>query len=151
VADDLYSTDALTYGGDFSAAERVCAAGLARSRDVGDLSTEARLLHQMAMLDLQARRTEDAAVHLQEGLPVALQTGGGIALLNGLDCCGHLCAATRRFAEAITVWAADAAFFGTRGSRRCPSTCAAGRNRCARPGKRSETPGPGPLKPVARR
>jgi hypothetical protein len=38
---------------------------------VGDLSTEARLLHQMAMLDLQGRRTEDAAVHLQEGLLVA--------------------------------------------------------------------------------
>ena len=33
-----------------------------------------------------------------------------MALLNGLDCCGHLCAATKRFAEAITVWAADTAF-----------------------------------------
>jgi DNA-binding CsgD family transcriptional regulator/tetratricopeptide (TPR) repeat protein len=113
-------TDALTYGGDFGAAERVCAAGLARSRDVGDLSTEARLLHQMAMLDLQARRTEDAAVHLQEGLLVALQAGGGMALLNGLDCCGHLCAATRRFAEAITVWAADAAFFRHEGFTEVP-------------------------------
>jgi DNA-binding CsgD family transcriptional regulator len=65
----------------------------------------------MAMLDLQAGRTEDAAAHLQEGLHVALQTGGGMALLHGLDCCGHLCAATRRFTEALTVWAAHGAFF----------------------------------------
>jgi tetratricopeptide (TPR) repeat protein len=104
-------TDALTDGGDLGAAERICAAGLARSRDVGDLGTEARLLHQMAMLDLQAGRTEDAAAHLQEGLHVALQTGGGMALLHGLDCCGHLCAATRRFTEALTVWAAHGASF----------------------------------------
>ena len=30
----------------------------------------------------------------------------------GLDCCGHLCAATRRPAEAITAWAAAAALSG---------------------------------------
>ena len=30
----------------------------------------------------------------------------------GLDCCGHLCAATRRPAEAITVWAAASALRG---------------------------------------
>jgi DNA-binding CsgD family transcriptional regulator len=30
-------------------------------------------------------------------------------VLNGLDCCGHLCAQTGRHAEAVTVWAAMAA------------------------------------------
>jgi DNA-binding CsgD family transcriptional regulator len=30
-------------------------------------------------------------------------------VLAGLDCCGHLCAATRRHAEAVTVWAAMSA------------------------------------------
>jgi DNA-binding CsgD family transcriptional regulator/tetratricopeptide (TPR) repeat protein len=104
-------TDALTYGGDLAAAERTCAAGLAQSQDVGDLWTQARLLQQMAILDLQAGRTGDAAAHLREGLQVALQTGGGMALVNGLDCCGYLCAATGRFANALTVWAAHAAFF----------------------------------------
>ena len=43
-----------------------------------------------------------------------------MALLNGLDCCGHLCAATKRFAEAITVWAADAAFFRHEGFTEVP-------------------------------
>jgi predicted ATPase/DNA-binding CsgD family transcriptional regulator len=104
-------TDALTYGGDLTAAERICAAGLAQSQDVGDLWTQARLLQQMAILDLQAGRTEDAVTHLREGLQVALQTGGGMALVNGLDCCGYLCAATGRFDNALTVWAAHAAFF----------------------------------------
>ena len=104
-------TDALTYGGDLTAAERICAAGLAQSEDVGDLWTQARLLQQMAILDLQAGRTEDAVTHLREGLQVALRTGGGMALVNGLDCCGYLCAATGRFDNALTVWAAHAAFF----------------------------------------
>ena len=104
-------TDALTSGGDLAAAERVCAAGLARSRDVGDLWTLARLLNQSAILDLRAGRTEDAEAHLREGLQVALQTGGGMELLNGLDYCGYLCVATKRFAEALTTWAAYAAFF----------------------------------------
>jgi hypothetical protein len=104
-------TDALTDGGDRAAAERICLAGLAQSRDIGDLWTEARLLQQMAMLDLLAGRTDDAAMHLQKGLDVAMQTGSGMALLNGLDCCGYLCATTSRFSEALTVWAAHAAFF----------------------------------------
>jgi DNA-binding CsgD family transcriptional regulator len=36
-------------------------------------------------------------------------------VLAGLDCCGHLCAATRRPAEAVTVWAAMSVL-ATRGS-----------------------------------
>jgi DNA-binding CsgD family transcriptional regulator len=34
---------------------------------------------------------------------------------NVLDCCGYLCAATGRYLEAVTVWAADAAFFRHQG------------------------------------
>ena len=32
---------------------------------------------------------------------VALRAGFGFEVLNGLDCCGHLCAATRRAADAV--------------------------------------------------
>jgi predicted ATPase/DNA-binding CsgD family transcriptional regulator len=103
-------TDALTEAGDLVGAERVCTAGLARSQETGDLWTHARLLQQMAILDVQAGRIEDAAEHLQNGLQIALQTASGMSdVLDGLDCCGHLCAATRRPAEAVTVWAAYAA------------------------------------------
>jgi tetratricopeptide (TPR) repeat protein len=46
------STDVLTKAGDLAAAERSCAAGLAQSREAGDLRNLARLLTRMAMLDL---------------------------------------------------------------------------------------------------
>jgi serine/threonine-protein kinase PknK len=103
-------TDALTEAGDLAAAEQACAAALAWSRDAGDMWTNARLLQQMAILDLRAGRIEGAAEHLREGLQVGLRTAGGVGdVLNGLDCGGYLCAATGRPAEAVTLWAAYAA------------------------------------------
>jgi DNA-binding CsgD family transcriptional regulator/tetratricopeptide (TPR) repeat protein len=104
------STLMLTESGDLAAAERICAAGLARCRDAGDVVTLVRLLIWMEILDLRAGRTKDAAAHLREALQNDAQTGGGMELLNELDCCGHLCAATGRCAEALTLWAAYAAF-----------------------------------------
>ena len=69
-------TDALIEAGDLAAAEGVCAAGLARSREAGDLRSQAGLLTQMADLDLQAGRVEDAAAHLREALQITARTGG---------------------------------------------------------------------------
>ena len=67
-------TVVLTEAGDTAAARRVCAAGLARSRDVGDLPNEAASLTLMATLDLQAGRAGDAAAHLREALQVTART-----------------------------------------------------------------------------
>jgi predicted ATPase/DNA-binding CsgD family transcriptional regulator/transcriptional regulator with XRE-family HTH domain len=103
----LWLTEALLQADDFTAAERVCADGLAASRDAGDLANQQSLLARTAELDLQAGRTEDAAAHLQEALQLAVRTGIWWAYY--LDCCGHLCAATGRQAEAVTAWAAWAA------------------------------------------
>jgi DNA-binding CsgD family transcriptional regulator len=61
----------------------------------------------MALLDLRAGRAGDAAAHLREALQLALRTG--VMRWYYLDGCGHLCAATGRPAEAITMWAAYAA------------------------------------------
>ena len=74
----------------------------------------------MAILDLRAGRTEDAAAHLREALQIAARTGGRLELLNGLDCCGYLCAATGRCAEAVTVWAAYAALLRHEGYADAP-------------------------------
>ena len=93
------------------AAAGLCAGLLARSREAGDPWNEARLLTRMTILDLRTARIEDAAAHLRESLQIAARTGGQFELQNGLDCCGYLCAATGRFAEAVTVWAAHAAIF----------------------------------------
>ena len=102
-------SDALLEAGDLAGAVRSCAAGLASSREAGDLRDNAKLLMQMAYLDLQAGRTGDAAVHLRESLETAVRTGGWVDVLNSLDVCGHLCAATERCADAITVWSAHLA------------------------------------------
>ena len=98
----------LTETGDLAGAERICAAGLARSRDVGDLWSLARLLTQMATLDVRAGRIEDARAHLREALQTGWRTGGRSEVLDVLDGCGYLCAVTRRHDEAVTVWAAHA-------------------------------------------
>ena len=102
-----FLTGVLTEAGDLAAAERVCATGLARSRDAGDMKNLGELLILMAMLQLRAGRTGDAAAHLREGFQIAMQAGS-LELIRGLDCCGHLCAATGRLADAITVWSAMA-------------------------------------------
>ncbi len=100
-----FLTSVLAEAGDLAAAERVCAAGLARSRDVGDVENLGRLMFLMAMLQLRAGRAAEAAAHLREGFQVAVQTGIAELIL-GLDCCGHVCAATARPADAVTVWSA---------------------------------------------
>ena len=82
---------------------------LARSRDAGDLYNQANLLSTAVTLDLEAGRLQDAAAHLREALELNIRTASWGELDNALDCCGLLCAATSRPAEAITVWAARTA------------------------------------------
>ena len=60
----------------------------------------------MVNFDLMAGRIQDAAVHLRESLQLATRGGVTDLICDNLDCCGHLCAATGRSAEALTVWAA---------------------------------------------
>jgi predicted ATPase/DNA-binding CsgD family transcriptional regulator len=109
-------TTVLIEAGDLAAAEEVCAAALARSRDAGDLWNQAALLPQMADLDLRAGRTGDAAAHLQEALQLAMRTSNWAdPLYSGLYQCGQLCAATGRPAEALTAWAALDALAGRAG------------------------------------
>jgi predicted ATPase/DNA-binding CsgD family transcriptional regulator/DNA-binding XRE family transcriptional regulator len=102
-------TTALIQAGDLGAAEETCAAGLARCREAGDLELQAPLLAWMAVLDVRGGRIEIAAAHLREALRIGALTGSRGDLLNSLYSCGYLCAATGRHAEALTVWAAEAA------------------------------------------
>jgi predicted ATPase/DNA-binding CsgD family transcriptional regulator len=95
--------------GDLAAAGRVCAAGLARAREVDDPWNLVNLLETMGFLDLQAGRTGDVAAHLNEAIQIGLRGGLRMDLLDALDSCGHLCVRTGRPAEAVTMWAAYAA------------------------------------------
>ena len=92
--------------------------GLARAREVGDLQDQAYCLWQMAELDRRAGRMADAGTHLRESLGLAAQTGDRLRLIDCLDTCGHICAATGRWAEAITMWAAHAAHKAKHGHAR---------------------------------
>jgi predicted ATPase/DNA-binding CsgD family transcriptional regulator len=96
----------LIMAGDLAAAERACATALTRSRDVDDLWNLGGLLADMVVVDLRTGRVDDAAEHLREVLQIALRSGFDAEVLLALDCCGYLCEATGRFAEAVTVWAA---------------------------------------------
>jgi len=102
-----YLTGALIVAGDLAGADEVCAAGLARSRDAGDVVNQWSLLPDMVFLDVHAGRLGDAAAHLREELQLAVRTGGWAGLISSLDSCGFLCAATGRPAEAVTIWAAN--------------------------------------------
>ena len=106
----------------------------------------------MADLDQQAGRIPEARAHLRESLELATRIGDPLRLLNCLDSCGHLCAATQRWAEAITLWAAhDAQTQGARASSICRRTRTAARHPCGKPGKRWDPPGPAQPRSAARR
>ncbi len=111
----------LTEADELAEAGRVCASGLDRAREAGDSWTQARLLVQMATLDLRAARIQDAAARLREALQITARTGGEFELQNHLDCCGYLCAATGRYADAVTVWAAHAALLRRQGYGNSPA------------------------------
>ena len=99
----------LTEAGDLAAAEQACAATLAQCPGRGRPVEPGRTADVMAILDLQAGRAADAAAHLREAAQIALRAGLWLTILNVLDGCGYLCAATGRSADAVTAWAAYAA------------------------------------------
>jgi predicted ATPase len=101
----------LIWAGELTGVERDCAAGLAQSREAGDLWNQAKLLVLMANLNVQAGRLEDAAAYLREALQMNARTSGRFELQNNLNPCGYLCAANGRFTEAVTIWAACDAIF----------------------------------------
>ena len=105
----------LTKLGELDSARRVCAAGLARSREVDDLANLVPLLEVMADLERLAGNPAKSGACLQEALAVASLIGHSLALTSLIDRCGHLCAATGRWADAVTLWAAHAADSKRRG------------------------------------
>jgi predicted ATPase/class 3 adenylate cyclase/DNA-binding CsgD family transcriptional regulator len=109
-ANDNLLVAVLIETGDLAAAERICAAILSQSRDAGDLRVLGSLLTQMANLDLMAGRIESAAARIRESLQITMRTGIWFELINILYHCAELCAQTGRPAEALTAWAAHAAF-----------------------------------------
>jgi len=105
-------TGVLIEAGDLAAAEKVCTAALASCRELGDQGNLCGALWHLTVLDLRTGRAGEAAAHLRELFEVATAADLRAVVPASLDCCGRLCAATGRPAEAVTAWA------GRRGTRR---------------------------------
>jgi tetratricopeptide (TPR) repeat protein len=94
--------------GEASEAQRCCADALALARQAGALYDEGECLLTMALLDLDAGRLPEAGAHVREVLELFAQTGASLLLMNCLELGVRLCAAARRWREAITAGAAFA-------------------------------------------
>jgi predicted ATPase/DNA-binding CsgD family transcriptional regulator len=113
---------ALTKIGELDSARRVCTAGLARSRQVDDLTNLVPLLEVMADLERLAGNPAEAGVYVQEAAAVASRIGHSLALASLIEHCGQLCAATGRWADAVTLWTALAAALKRRGRPALPES-----------------------------
>jgi DNA-binding CsgD family transcriptional regulator/tetratricopeptide (TPR) repeat protein len=90
-------------------AQRYCANALAMAQQAGALYDQGDCLLTMALLDLHGGRLAEARAHLREVIELYEQTSASLLLINCLDLCVDLCAATQRWREAVTAWAALAA------------------------------------------
>jgi DNA-binding CsgD family transcriptional regulator/tetratricopeptide (TPR) repeat protein len=95
--------------GNAAEAQRYCADALAMAQQAGALYDQGDCLLTMAVLDLHGGRLAEARAHVREVIELYEQTSASLLLINCLDLCVDLCAATQRWREAITVWAALAA------------------------------------------
>jgi predicted ATPase/DNA-binding CsgD family transcriptional regulator len=110
----------LTEIGELDSARRVCAAGLAQSRQVDDLTNLVPLLEVMSHIERLAGNPGDAGGYLAEALGIASRIGHSLGLASLIEHCGYLCVATRRWADAVTLWAALAADLKRRGRPTIP-------------------------------
>ena len=96
--------------GEFGWARRLCTAGITLAREVDDLTHLSILLVRKAEVELRTGNVASAGEDLRQAGDLSARMGNYYALGNCVDCCGYLCAATGRWAEAITLWAATDAY-----------------------------------------
>ncbi|HEX6448756.1 MAG TPA: LuxR C-terminal-related transcriptional regulator [Trebonia sp.] len=101
--------------GEFDWARREYAAGMALAREVGDLRTIASLLMIKTRLELLAGNIADAGEGLRQAAPMAAQIADYLNMRNCVYLGGYLCAATGRWTETVTLWAAADADAASRG------------------------------------
>jgi DNA-binding CsgD family transcriptional regulator len=102
LVDSLVSIDV----GDLDTARRMCAQGLDAARIVADITCQADFLYLNVEIALLSEDTEGAASHIRESLRLTAHSGHRLRLLDYLNQCARLCAATNRPEAAITIWAA---------------------------------------------
>jgi predicted ATPase/DNA-binding CsgD family transcriptional regulator len=102
-------TVALCEASELGAALRHGHRGLELARQAADENDQADFLKLLSEIHLDAGRHREAWEQLRAAIELASRTGIQIALIDGLDMGGSLCAAERRWDDAVTIWAAHAA------------------------------------------
>ena len=105
----LVLTIAQADSGELDAARQTCAQGLASARTAGDVAGQADFLYFTTHIALRAGAFDAAGTHIRESLRLTAVSGDRLRVLDCLDDCAQLCAATGRWAEAVTLWAARSA------------------------------------------
>jgi hypothetical protein len=142
---------ALLEFGDVASAEQLCADGLVLARHAGDLDSQVYCLPPMAYMDYLAGRVPEGWVHLGESIEIASRVRHTLAILNCEDFGGLLCAATQRWAEAVTLWAALDAHTQGGGITDLPQDLDRRQASSGRPGKYWDPPGPAQPSSAAQR
>jgi predicted ATPase/class 3 adenylate cyclase/DNA-binding CsgD family transcriptional regulator len=91
------------------AARQAAEDALAQFREAGHVYFQGSVLITIALIDLRAGRLAEAGAHLEEAIEIASRISDTMHLIECLDACGHLCATTGDWADAVTVWAAHEA------------------------------------------
>ncbi len=106
---NMVDTVALIDVGDVQGARLACALGLDSARAVSDIAAQADFLYLATRIAVLSGDVDDAGSHIRESLQLTAKSGHRLRTLDCLDMCAELCAATNRWTEAITVWAARSA------------------------------------------
>jgi len=104
---NLVVAEALAEVGQVKDAQRFCAQALRLAREAEALYDQGDCWRLMARLDLLTGQLTRSQRHLQEALRASSQLSDGVLLISCLEVCGDLCAVSRRWRDAITVWAAS--------------------------------------------
>ena len=102
----LYWALAMNNVGQGASAQRSCADMLTMAEAAGDLGDQADFHETIVYIARHTGQLAGAEEHLHKAIGLALRTSNPLRLIDCLDNCGHLCAATGQWAEAITLWAA---------------------------------------------
>ena len=101
---------ALVCHGELDGVPELCDQLLAAARTAGDLVEQADTLFLMAVAARKGGQLAAARAWLRESAELAMYCGGyPLRMIDILEQCGYLCAATGRPAEAVTVWSARTA------------------------------------------
>jgi len=99
---------ALVFNDKLDGVAELCDQCLAAASAAGDLSEEADILFLMAVAAFKGGQLAGARARLIESAELSVNSGYPLRLIDILELGGHLCAATGRPAEAVTLWSARA-------------------------------------------